>query len=251
MGKKEPEMLEWFYEVKLSNTSAPVLQVKTRPDVFFPTDTTLLIIEACRKVIKKPGKTLDLGCGCGVTGLALAELGLCSRPLYASDVSAAAVSLTLENADARGIECIAQTGSLFAPWCGETFDCIVDDVSGISEEIAKISPWFPNGVSCDAGKDGVRWIVSVLEQATGYLKTHGVLIFPVLSLSDETKIMKAAYANFPRVEMLVERQWVLPKSMGEKRELILKLAKEGVIDCVSKFGTYIWRTKVFAAWKEC
>ena len=143
-------MADGEYEVNLPGTSEPLLRVKTRSDVFFPTDTSMLIIEACRKVIQQPGKTLDLGCGCGVIGLTLAEWGLCSRPFSASDVSPVAVNLTLENAKVRGIDCIARAGSLFEPWRGETFDCIVDDISGISDDIAQLSPWFPNGVPCGA-----------------------------------------------------------------------------------------------------
>jgi SAM-dependent methyltransferase len=243
----EPGMLESNYEVKLPNTSTPLLRVKTRSDVFSPTDTSLLLIEACRTLIKEPGKTLDLGCGCGVTGLALANLGLCSKPLYSSDVSAAAVGLTLENAKTRGIECIGRIGSLFEPWSDETFDCIVDDVSGISGDIAQISPWFPSGVPCNAGRDGIRWIVSILEQAPRYLRPHGILVFPVLSLSAEEKIIRAAHKNFMSVELLVERQWILPKSISDRAALVSKLIEEGVINCVKKFGKYIWWTKVFAA----
>lgn len=243
----KPEISEREYEVKLPNTSAPLLQIKTRSDVFFPTDTTLLVIEACQKLIKKPGKTLDLGCGCGVTGLSLVELGLCSQPLYASDTSAAAVGLTLENARDRGVQCIGQIGSLFEPWSKETFDFVVDDVSGISDDIARISPWFPSGVACEAGRDGGRWIVSVLEQAPKYLKPHGVLVFPVLSLSDEKKIMRAAHENFSSVELLVERQWVLPESICGRPALLSKLIEDGVINCVKKFGKHIWWTRVFVA----
>lgn len=236
------------YEVKLFNASAPILQVQTQSDVFFPTDTSLLLIEACQKLINKPGKTLDLGCGCGVTGLALAALNLCSVPLYASDVSSAAVGLTVENAKVHRIECIDRVGSLFEPWGAEKFDYIIDDVSGISEEMAKISPWFPYGVSCGAGRDGTRWIVPLLEQAPNYLAPQGVLVFPVLSLSDENKITKVVHAGFSHVELILQKEWVLPDSMCHQTALLSDLMNEGAIHYVKKFGKYIWWTKVFAAW---
>lgn len=246
-GVKAPQ---GYYEVKLPGTSAPPLRLKTRPNVFVPTDTSVLLIEACRVLIKQPATTLDLGCGCGITGLALAKLGLCSEPLYASDASASAVELTLENAKRLGIECVAKTGSLFDPWRGHTFDCIVDDISGISEELAAISPWFPKDVPCGAGRDGTHWIVQVLKEAAGYLNPTGVLIFPILSLSAEQRVLKAASEHFPRVEMLVERQWSLPESMSKNRPLTVKLMEEGTITCVRKFGTYLWWTKIFAAWNN-
>lgn len=241
------EISENEYAVKLPHAEAPLMRVKTQSDVFVPTDTSLLLIEACRKRGKQLGKTLDLGCGCGVTGLALAELDLCSRPLYASDMSAAAVALTLENATNRSIACIGQVGSLFEPWSRERFDCIVDDVSGISDEIAQISPWFPSGVSCGAGRDGAGWTVSVLEQAATYLTSNGMLIFPVLSLSDEKKIMQVAHDRFAQVDLLLERQWVLPDSIASKTAVLSELIGDGMITCVKKFGKIIWWTKVFAA----
>jgi len=247
-SRMRPQISESDHEVKLPNASVPILRVKTRSDVFFPTDTSLLLIEACQELLKKPAKTLDLGCGCGVTGLALVELGLCSKPLYASDVSPPAVGLTLENAKMRGIECLGRVGSLFEPWSAETFDCIIDDVSGISEDIAKISPWFPNGVSCGAGRDGASWIVPVLEQAPDYLTPQGVLVFPVLSLSDENKIIRSAREGFSHVELLLEKQWVLPESICSQTGLLSELMNEGVINYVKKFGKYIWWTKIFAAW---
>ena len=248
MPKMTSEVFQKDYDVKLPNASAPLIRLKTRSSVFSPTDTSLLLIEASQKLIKNPGKTLDLGCGCGVTGLALVELGLCSRPLYASDISAAAVDLTLENAKDRGIECVAQVGSLFDPWSEERFDYIVDDVSGISDDIARISPWFPDGISCGAGRDGTRWIVSVLEEAPNYLKPHGVLLFPVLSLSDEKKIMGVAHERFSSVEVVLDRQWVLPESICANPAVLSKLIEDGVVSCVRKFGKYIWWTKIFAAW---
>lgn len=235
------------FAVKVPWAEAPLLQVKTQSDVFVPTDTSLLLIEAGRKLERPLGKTLDLGCGCGVTGLALAQLQSCALPLYASDISAAAVALTVENAGNQGVACVARVGSLFEPWGGERFDCIVDDVSGISDEIARISPWFPSGVSCRAGRDGASWTVSVLEQASKYLTPGGVLVFPILSLSDEKKIMKIAQERFAEVELLLERQWVLPDSIASKTAVLSELIGDGMISCVKKFGKIIWWTRVFAA----
>ena len=56
------------------------------------------------------------------------------------------------------------------------FDYIIDDVSGISEEIAKISPWFKN-VPCTSGIDGTDLVVSVLKEAPKYLKKNGKIFF--------------------------------------------------------------------------
>ena len=52
-------------------------------------------------------------------------------------------------------------GSFVIFGCGYKFDIIVDDISGISEEVAKLSKWFEN-VPCNAGIDGTANIEEVL-----------------------------------------------------------------------------------------
>jgi ribosomal protein L11 methylase PrmA len=39
-----------------------------------------------------PGRALDLGCGCGVVGIAMTKLGYATEPLFASDLSPEAVT---------------------------------------------------------------------------------------------------------------------------------------------------------------
>lgn len=246
--QEEEETPPGYYDVRLPGASAACLRLKTLSNVFIPTGTSLLLIEAARELIRSPISVLDLGCGCGMTGLTLATLGHCAQPLFASDVSLPAVELIRENARHLGITCVAKVGSVFEPWRGQAFDCIVNDISGISEELAAISPWFPEGVPCGAGRDGTRWILHVLEQAAGYLNPGGVLLFPLLSLSAEQKILHAASLEFTHVKMVAERYWPLPESMAQQPMLIARLAEEGLIHCVRKFGAYVWRTRIYGAW---
>jgi methylase of polypeptide subunit release factors len=95
--------------------------------VFTPTGTTEAILEGILENDYEKRSTLDLGCGCGVIGLSLYKNGLIKEPLYASDVSDDAVA-----------------------WKCKKFERIVCDVSSISDEVAKISPWF-NSVECQTG----------------------------------------------------------------------------------------------------
>lgn len=236
-----------MYEYKLKDTGNTVLKFKTGRAVFYPTETSDLLVEACRSNIKKPGKTLDLGCGTGIAGLAIYKLGLCDGPLFLSDISKEAVKLAALNAKRLKVDVIARCGSLFEPWPDERFDIIVDDVSGISDEVAGISPWYPSGVACDAGRDGTRWIVKILENAPLHLNKGGKIFFPVLSLSNESKILESAKKNFSRVELLSEKEWFLPKETVEKIGRIMPLMQDGTIFCKKKFGAWIWHTKIFSA----
>jgi len=235
------------YDYAVGDGSDTVITFKTRSDVFQPTGTSTLMIKSCRKYLSKPKKILDLGCGIGLTGIVLAKLGFCAGPVYGSDICKNAVNLTNENASALGVEFIAKEGSLFEPWTGEKFDVIIDDVSGISEDVAKISPWFPAGVMCDAGKDGARWIVQILEAAPQYLVSGGLFFFPVLSLSDERKILEVAKQSFSNIEMLAEQEWFLPPEITENIDILLPLIDEKIIRCEKKFGAWIWSTKMYVA----
>lgn len=236
-----------MFEYKVKDDANTVLSFETMEDVFYPTETSTLLIEACQSNIKVPGKTLDLGSGIGITGLVLAKLGMCTQPLYASDISKDAIKMTGINAKRLYIDVVTKCGSLFEPWQSEKFDVIIDDVSGISDEVALISPWFPPGVTCEAGRDGTRWIVEILERAPGYLKNDGRIFFPVLSLSNENKILGIAEENFSRVELLLKKEYFLPKDIVGNIDRIMPLIEDGTIFCIKKFGAWIWSTKIFYA----
>ena len=88
-------------------------------------------------IIGTPGKVLDLGAGSGVVGFALHILGKAEGKLYASDLSNDASLLIETNAKDLGIPVISRHGSIFDPWENESFDYIIDDISGIAEKVAE------------------------------------------------------------------------------------------------------------------
>ncbi len=237
----------YMYKYKMNDDKNTFLKFETAKKAFYPTETSVLLIEACRSNIRRAGKTLDLGCGIGITGLVLSKIGLCTRPLYASDISKEAIKLVKINAKQLRVEVVIKCGSLFEPWMKEKFDIIVDDVSGISDAVAKITPWFPMGVTCEAGVDGTKWVIKILEDAPFRLKRSGKFFFPILSLSNEKKILNAAKKNFSKVEQLLEKEWFLPKMAIEKIDTILPLIEDGTIECKKKFGAWTWTTKIFMA----
>lgn len=220
---------------------------ETEEGVFCPTDTSDLLIDAAKLSISLPGKILDIGCGCGAVGIVLAKLGLCKGPLYASDMSNRAVELAKKNAQKMSVEYIALCGSLFEPWAGQKFDVIVDDVAGISDDIARVSSWYPPGVDCNAGRDGTRWIVQVIEQSRQYLKEKGILIFPVLSLSNEEKIMQALKRTYSSYELILKKDWFLSDQIAAKTDILMPLINDGLIKCQKKFGKWIWSTYIYKA----
>lgn len=222
------------------------LQVQLPPTVFTPTGTSSLLIKAIRDHVSQPGKTLDLGCGSGITGIGLHHFDLVSSPLYASDVSEEAVQCARENCKQHSCEVVARPGSLFEPWGGETFDYIADDVSGVADAVAEISPWF-EGVPCFSGEDGTLLVNQVLEEAPRFLRPDGLLFFPVLSLSSTEKILDTAQTHFASVEKLLHQKYPLPQSMMPHLDFLLSLNDKGLIQVEHKFGTLIWFTEIYVA----
>ena len=201
--------------------------------VFKPTGTTTAIIEAVRPHIKG-GKLLDLACGCGIIGKSFLDVA----DVYASDISGEAIfSIGSDKVFAR-------QGNLFEPWKNMKFDYIIDDVSGIAEDIAKVSPWF-NGIPCDSGKDGADLICKVLEQAHKYLNPNGKLFFPIVSLSNVDRILDTANRLY-HIECLSHTEFPLSKSIYEHIDLLRELKKEG-IQFQEKYGLVLFSTDVYMA----
>ena len=228
-------------------TADKTLEFVTQEGVFFPTDTSELLIAGALKTIRKPGRTLDLGCGVGVLGLTLAKSGLVEGTLCASDLSPEAVRLAGENAKRHGVSMDARVGSLFEPWHGRVFDCIVEDVPGITEEVAAFSRWFPKSIPCASGLDGAELAVRVIREAPLHLSPGGTLIFPILSLSDTDRLLDAAQGAFENVVRVQKRLWSLPEEMRPHMDFLMKLKAEKKVRLEEKFGLVLWYTEVYAA----
>ena len=215
-------------------------------DVFAPTGTSDEIIKAVSGNILKPGSLLDLGCGSGIVGFVLHRMGIVSK-LHASDISFQAINLVRKNAEKNNIECEARNGAVFAPWVGEKFDYIVDDISGISQEIADISPWFKNTM-CESGKDGADLVVEAIKQAPAYLSDGGKFFFPVLSLSNVDRIISTASSVFKNVERISHKVWALPDEMKPHMEKLKDLNSKGFVEYEEKFGLILWYTDIYVAY---
>jgi len=204
--------------------------------VFKPTGTTDALIKAIKPHIKG-GELLDLACGSGIVGASLWK-DIDFDQVYASDISPEAIKMVQNKYPYIEARC----GNLFEPWLGMAFDYIVDDVSGVAEDIATISPWF-DGVPCASGKDGADLVCDVLSQAHLYLEENGTLFFPIVSLSNVERIKDTA-SKLWKLELLSHTDFPLPKDIPI--EILEGHGKYG-IEFKEKFGMVLFYTDIYKA----
>lgn len=239
-------MLENESEYKYIMPNEQELIIDLAKGVFHPTGTSEVLIDAVSTNIKQPGKLLDLGCGSGLVGIVLFLLGKSDGPLYASDLSKEAIELLKLNSNKLSIPVTMKQGSIYAPWEGERFDYIVNDISGIAEDIAKFSDWFKE-TSCEAGPDGTNLVIEAISKAPNYLNKDGKFYFPVLSFSNVKRIITHAESVFNNVERLSQKSWVLPDDLKPYISELAVLKELGHIDYEEKFGLIIWYTDIYMA----
>ena len=133
-------------------------------NIFKPNLTSQLSFETSILEIKKNFKVLDLGCGCGIIGIALMK-SIPDIEMHCSDFDAKSIKNAKKNFIQHKITADIREGNLFDPWPNKKFDYIINDVSGISSVIAKNSPWFGNEVPCDSGEDGSDLTISIIKKA--------------------------------------------------------------------------------------
>lgn len=215
-------------------------------NTFKPTATSSFLIKAiCQDATCEVDSLLDLGCGIGVVGLTLMKHKI-AKNLFASDVSKNAVKLTIENSKLNNIKISARVSDAFYEWEGHKFDIIANDISGVAEVIAQNSSWFKN-IPTSAGDDGTANTIHVIKNAKSRLNDGGVLYFPVISLSDEQKIIDCANKHFKNVRKLSSNGWFAPDDLAQKTELLRQHKELGHINFEDKFGKIICYTDIYCA----
>ena len=216
--------------------------------VFIPTATSELLIEASKKIVKVKKKILDLGCGSGVVGISIGKSLKTKQKIFFSDISKEACKNAELNCNKMKINHEIRQGSLLSPWIGENFDYIISDVAAVAEDVSKMSPWYKNCVN-NSGYDGTKHIINIISNAKNYLKKNGKFIFPIISLSNEKKILLACKQNFKKIKEVKNKVFPLPKSMATKILILNKLKKKGIISFDEKFGIIVFKTTVYCLTK--
>lgn len=215
-------------------------------DVFNPTATTSFLIRDAKKLIKKKIDILDLGCGSGIIAILAAKFQDNKRKIFASDVSHKAIECAKKNFVRHKCNFELKYGSLFKPWKNKKFDLIINDVSGISEVLAKKSNWFKN-VPCKTGLDGTNLTLKIIKSSKLYLNQKGGIIFPVISLSNSEKIIKELKKRFKTIKIISNNYWFLPEELNKNKKKLLEMKKKKQINFEIKFGKIICNTQIVYA----
>lgn len=208
------------------------------PDVFQPSTISR---ELAAAIDIKPGAVgIDMGCGCGFLSFVAARLG--AGTVIGCDTSEAAVAVARDNATRLGVDDVTEfrVGSLWEPVADVHADFIVGDVSGIPDELARVSRWFPDGTA-GGGPTGAELPVAMLEAMGDRLKPGGVLYLPTGTVQDDGRILSVARRIFgeDNVELVRSRQIPLPAEVVEAPE-VQELIEQGVVRLQERNSRYLW-----------
>ena len=212
-------------------------------NIFQPNLTSQLSIQTALSEIQNNSKVLDLGCGCGIIGIAVMK-NFSNINMCCSDLDKKSIEITKNNFSQNNFKADIREGNLFEPWDESKFDYIINDVSGISNLIAKKSPWFGDKVPCDTGEDGSDLAMSIIENASFFLNENGSIQIPLISFSNIKKIIKSAEEKFLEVKIAKSKDWFLPKEMENIKDTMYKLKSLNYINFEEKFGKIICTTSI-------
>ncbi|HEX9891717.1 MAG TPA: 50S ribosomal protein L11 methyltransferase [Actinomycetota bacterium] len=210
------------------------------PEVFAPTRTSMAVAEALE--IESGDTVIDVGCGTGVLSFVAARLG--AGRVYGTDISEPSVAVATRNARLLGLTDRTEfrAGTLFEPLDGVEADVVIGDVSGIPDEVAEVSGWFPGGFA--GGRTGAEVPVAMLEAVGSFLKPGGRLYLPTATLQDENRVLEAARRVFGRIESIIEKEFPLPTLVARSRALA-KLMADGFLNLRQKGSRMLWRLAVW------
>lgn len=209
--------------------------------VFAPTHTSR---EVAAGIDIQPGETVfDVGCGSGVLSFVAARLG--AGRVTGTDVNEEAVVWASRNAERLGLADVVdfRAGSLFEPLGGAQADVVIGDVSGIPDEFAALTDWFPGGFS--GGPTGAEIPVAMIESAGRHLRPGGRMYLPTASIQDEETVLDVARRMFgERVGKLRERLFPLPARIAE-HPIVRRLMDSGVVTFFRRGSRWLWRLSVW------
>lgn len=215
--------------------------LKVGPATFRP--STISVLLAASLDIEEGSVVVDVGCGCGVLAIVAARLG--AKKVYGIDTAERTVEMASANAEAQGVAGITEffEADMFEPLPSNLqADVVIGDVSGIPDELAQASGWFPSGVS--GGATGAELPMRMLQEAKSLLRHGGKLFLPTGTLQDEQSVIDKAKSTFDSIRLLSERQIPLPSALVEHPAL-LRLRRAKVINLTQRGSRLVGTARIW------
>lgn len=167
------------------------LDFQVNGDVLIPRQDTEILVEEAARIIRgdNPGirsrsmwKVLDLCCGSGAIGIALARF--CENvKITCADYSEPALETAQRNAEANRVKIKFRQGDLFGAVGRRKYDMIVSNppyikshmIPILQDEVKKHEPM----MALDGGEDGLDFYRRIISDAKNHLRKNGVLIFEI------------------------------------------------------------------------
>jgi release factor glutamine methyltransferase len=210
------------------------------PGVFAPTRTSFEVAEG---ITINPGETvIDVGSGSGILSFVASRLG--AGRVFGTEINPRAVEMARRNATLLGIRTVDfREGNLFEPLEGIRAHVVIGDVSGVPDDIAAASDWFPGGYS--GGPTGAEVPVAMLEESRHHLIPGGRLYLPTGSIQDEGAVLRAARRIFgTHMRKLRERVLPLPGKITESA-MVRRLMDSGVVRFIRRGSRLLWELRIW------
>ena len=224
------------------------IKIYGKKKVFIPTQTSKFLYKAIVKNINKMKNIslVDMGCGNGIIGISLLKNLKNIKNIAFSDISKDAISICKRNVKANKIDVSNVDffkSDVFSNFDSRRFDIIISDISGISEKVAKISPWFKN-IPCSSGSDGTVLTLRFLKNYKSFLNKKGMVFFPIISLCNEKKIYNFLKTKKIKYKIISKDIWPLPKEMKRYEKKLDNFKTKKIVSFYKKFDLIIANTKV-------
>jgi SAM-dependent methyltransferase len=220
-------------------------EVEVGEGVFVPSLTTHGIAEALN--IEPGERVIDVGSGSGVLSFVAARLG--AATVIGVERERSAVAAATRSAARLGLsdKVVFRAGNLLEAAPDVEGDVVIGDVSGIPDEIAEISGWFPAG--CKAGgPTGAEVPSAMLDDilARRALRPGGRLYLPTGSIQAEERILQRAHAVFGASNCLPVYERVLPlPEVLARSQVVERMLGEGVINLKRRGSRLLWEMRVW------
>lgn len=217
--------------------------------IFLPTLTSKLLVNAASKYANNKKKILDLGCGGGIITACIYKKNY-RQKFYLSDLSENAVKKAIKNLKKINItkNVTFKVGNGFKPWNFMKFDLIVNDISGVSKTVSKISPWFKDAPT-DTSEKGIELLKIIVNESSYHMSDNAIFITPIISLSDVKSALKIIKAKL-KIISVEKNEWPLPSIMKKNIKLLKNLKKKNCINFEEKYGSIVCYTLILVCKKK-